>query len=544
MLLMSVVLCVVGTLSLSCASESGPATVPESQVVTVQRGYLAIDVTAVGNLALSLKEDLAFDLFYPEGTVEEVLVEEGDTVEEGQVLAKLDTSEWADELSTLEDDVITAERQLAAKQRDLIQAEINLRNAKTSLEETSTTYSVSDFKVAQADVDEAEKNLEDTLFKWAKYDEGTTGYEHYAEVVRQAQARLDTAENKLEAMLSGFDTEEVAIKKLQVELAQGKLEDAQMAIVDAEKALLDAQEDLDEARNKSPIITAPFAGFITRVNVEGGDEIMTGTVAVQLADPAKFEADIMVSEMDILQVKLGGTAWVQVDAMQGLSLPAKVTHISPTATIQQGVVNYKVKVEVESLEALMQEQQQAMQEQQQARQQASENITEQIQQGELPDRLKQAIAEGRITQEQADEMMKRMQSGEMPFPPTGDRGQTPFTSEDGQMPTAIPENFQLREGLTVTVSIIVDERNNVLLVPNAAITTQGRQTYVNVVSPDGTIKERAIQTGISDYQFTEVTEGLSESEQVIVPLGTTTTTPTTQQGQRGGMFIPGMGRPH
>ncbi|GAI95589.1 unnamed protein product, partial [marine sediment metagenome] len=76
---------------------------------------------------------------------------------------------------------------------------------------------------------------------------------------------------------------------------------------------------------------------------------------------------------DILQVELGGEAWVQVDAMQGLSLPAEVTHISPTATIQSGVVNYKVKVEVESLK---------------------------------------------------------------------------------------PEGFQLREGLTVTVSIIVDERND------------------------------------------------------------------------------------
>ena len=115
--------------------------------------------------------------------------------------------------------------------------------------------------------------------------------------------------------------------------------------------------------------------------------------------------------------------------------------------------------------------------------------------------------------------------------------------ESGQVPTTVPENYRLREGLTVTVSIIVDERSNVLLVPNSAITTQGWQTYVNVVSPDGNIEERAIRTGITDYQFTEVTEGLTDGEQIVVPLGTTATTSNTQQEQRQrGMFITGVGR--
>jgi len=53
---------------------------------------------------------------------------------------------------------------------------------------------------------------------------------------------------------------------------------------------------------------------------------------------------------------------------------------------------------------------------------------------------------------------------------------------------------------------------------------------------------RAITTGITDYQFTEVTEGLSEGEQVLVSRGTTSESTTTQQ-QPGGMMIPGMGGP-
>ena len=94
----------------------------------------------------------------------------------------------------------------------------------------------------------------------------------------------------------------------------------------------------------------------------------------------------------------------------------------------------------------------------------------------------------------------------------------------------IPEDFQLREGLTVTVTIIVEEKINVLLVPNAAITTEGSQSYVQAASPTGTAQQRAIETGITDFQFTEIVSGLREGEQILVPQGTATTPTTTSSG--------------
>jgi RND family efflux transporter MFP subunit len=424
-LLTTLALCSISVLSLSCTSE--PESSSEQQVVTVQRGNLTVDITASGNLILSRTENLAFEMA---GTVEEVLVEEGDSVEEGQLLARLDTSDWDNQLITL--------------RRNLLQAQINQKNAELSL-------------------DKAESDTVTLI----------TGDIVYS---------------------SNYDDEQIEILKLQNQLAEARVEDAQRA--------------LDEALNASPEVTAPFDGFITRVNVEGGDDILKGTVAVTLADPNRFEADILVSEMDIFQVKLGGDATVQMDALTSLTIPATVTHISPTATIQSGVVNYYVKVELESMEALMQQQQEAMPD---------------ISSGELPAPIKQAIEEGRMTQEEAEAMLEQMQQ-----------------ARQGQQ-TAI-EDFQLREGLTVTVSIIIEEATDVLLVPNGAITTQGRQTYVQVVSADGTTEERAVTTGISNWQYTEVTDGLSESEQVVVPEGTTATTTTTQQGGNR-VFIPGMGGP-
>ena len=520
MRILSVILIVfaLGGLAVSlpgCGSESDQGDLAENQVVTIQRGNLTIDITAVGNLALSRTEDLAFDIFYQEATVEEVLVEEGDMVEEGQLLAKLDASEWENELSTLENGVTTAERQLTSterqltsKEQDLIQAEINLRNAEIALGEARDLYTWPVINVARDNLADAEAFLQYVL------DRGLS-----SETLLYAQSRVDAAESTLDAMVNSYDTEQVAVKKLQLELTQGKLEgaanaveDAQTAIEDARETLADAQEELDEAMSKSPLVTATFTGFITKVNVEGGDEVLNGTVAVQLADPDKFEADVMISEMDITRVKLGGEARVQVDALSGLSLPAQITHIAPTATIQSGVVNYEVKVEIQSFQAVMQERQEA-------RQEATQDISD----GELPERLKQAIEEGRITREQAEEMMKQRQQGQ-----GGQQG----------VPTAMHEDVQLREGLTVTVNILVDERKDVLLVPNKAITRKGIETYVQVLK-DGDSTERLIQTGISDWQYTEVTEGLSEGEKVVVLQGTTSTSATQQP--RGGI-VPGMGR--
>jgi len=390
----------IGIVSLGCLGESDSESAPETELATAQRGDLTVDISAAGNLTLSRNEELAFEMA---GTVEDILVEEGESVEEGQVLASLGTSEWEDELRALELQVI-------AKQRDLLQAKINLQSAEYALdkaEEGTTTSIVGDVIVTES-----------------------------------------------------ADDWEIDIKELQVELAEARVEDA-------ERELEEAREELEEALEKSPEIIAPFDGFITKVNVEGGDEVLKGTVAVELADPNKFEADILVSEMDILQVKLGGEAWVEVDAMQGLNLPAEVTRISPTATIQSGVVNYEVKVELQSLQSVMQEQ-----------------------------------------------------------------------GEQQGAPPMILEGFQLREGLTVTVSIVIAQRNDVLLVPNGAITSQGGQTYVQVVLPDDTIEDRAVTSGISNWQYTEVTDGLSEDEKVVVLQGTTT--PSAPRAARGPMpFIPG-----
>ena len=107
-------------------------------------------------------------------------------------------------------------------------------------------------------------------------------------------------------------------------------------------------------KSKSPTITAPFDGYITSVKVKGGDEVFKGSVALTIADPNQFEADILVTENDIASVKLDGEATVSLDALSDLTFPAKITWIAPTATVSSGVVNYKVTVTLTSLKTYRQ----------------------------------------------------------------------------------------------------------------------------------------------------------------------------------------------
>jgi HlyD family secretion protein len=361
--------------------------------------------------------------------VEEVLVEEGDEVSQGQVLATLDTGD-------LEDAVTEAEKAVENAKVAVLQTQASQLQAEASLEQE----------------EEDLKNLRR---------QNIHGY------------RRTIAELNLEAA------------ELNLEAAELRLEMANSDLVSAEEDLAEAQEELEEA-----VITALFDGFVTSVDVEGGDEVYKGTVAVQVVDPQRFKAEILVGEMDIFEIKLGGEALVEVSSMPiTLSIPAEVTYISPTATIQSGVVNYEVEVELEPLGTLKQEMLEAMQEK---------------------------------------------------------RGETQGEPQNPML--AMLEGFQLKEGLNITVSVIVDEASNVLLVPNQAITYQGMRAYVQVLktgdNEEQIIEERSIQTGINDWQYTEVSDGLIEGEEVVIPETTSTDTSTTSQQGMGGRPPSGNMFPH
>lgn len=75
---------------------------------------------------------------------------------------------------------------------------------------------------------------------------------------------------------------------------------------------------------------------------------------------------------------------------------------------------------------------------------------------------------------------------------------------------------ELLEGMTCSVKFILKKVENVLTLANKAITLRDGKQYVTVKLPDGSHEEREIKTGFSDGRISEVTDGLSDGDIVVV----------------------------
>ena len=70
----------------------------------------------------------------------------------------------------------------------------------------------------------------------------------------------------------------------------------------------------------------------------------------------------------------------------------------------------------------------------------------------------------------------------------------------------------MREGLSVSVTLLITDATDVLLVPNAAISKAGNRAFVTLILEDGSEEQRSITTGVSSWQYTEVVSGLEEGD--------------------------------
>jgi len=75
---------------------------------------------------------------------------------------------------------------------------------------------------------------------------------------------------------------------------------------------------------------------------------------------------------------------------------------------------------------------------------------------------------------------------------------------------------ELRDGMSATAEIIIDRRDNVLLIPNRAIRGSWDNPWVEVVT-DSETEQREVSLGMSDGINTEVLSGLEEGEKVVLP---------------------------
>lgn len=327
------IMAVAGTIA--CSSFGGNAKEAGQQLVEVVRGDLVLSVSGSGNIEVSNEAKLAFSAG---GKVDEIYVEEGAHVTKGEALAKLDTTDL--ELAMTQAQIALTQAQLA-----VTSANVTLRTAKHSLEEARDIYTWPDIETAKADVDDAEAYVDYVTTNLAN---ATTQAQQnmWSSALVYAQTRLTAAEAVLNSMVKSYDTEEVAIKKMEVEAAELTLVLRQQSLVQARQALEQARKQLNEAT-----ITAPFDGVVASVLVDEGDVIPSPTFAsttiVYLVDLTSIKLEVEVDEIDMPGVKVGQRAIIKVDALPDVQFDGKLASIYPVPLEQAGVVVYKVKIDLD-----------------------------------------------------------------------------------------------------------------------------------------------------------------------------------------------------
>lgn len=227
------------------------------------------------------------------GTVKSLPVKAGDTVQKGQLLFQIDTSQITSSYGALQESY-------SATQQMTNEA---IQNAQDAL------------PLAQSAVTTAQTNYNNTL---ALFNVGAASQVE----LDQARSQLDQANNQLSQAKSAVSQARASQK-------------AQLAQIES---------SLDQIRTQAAAgtVTAPCSGLITAVNiVEGGMAGQTGT-AVVIAEGGRTRISVQVSEELLSQLKVGDAAQVTVSAVSPTPFSASIASIAPEANAQTAL--YEVRL--------------------------------------------------------------------------------------------------------------------------------------------------------------------------------------------------------
>ena len=136
--------------------------------------------------------------------------------------------------------------------------------------------------------------------------------------------------------------------KLDITRATARQPDIDAALAD----MITAQAGVDSANAnlEKTILRAPADGTVTAVDVKVGEIPTLGKQAIAIQDVSNLYLEANVNESSIKSIAVGQPVKVTYDAFTGDSYMATVSSVDPAATIEDNVVNYKVKALIQDIE--------------------------------------------------------------------------------------------------------------------------------------------------------------------------------------------------
>lgn len=278
------------------------------QTGTVSRQRIVQVVVASGEITPNNYINIGADQM---GRITDLFVQEGDPVERRQLLAKLESIQPAADVD--------------AQQAALELVRADMRAAGAALEASDATERAQEAAIerARAEVERskllaerAEKLIGEGLIARDEYDRRRADF-------RAAEAALAEAEANLERL-----------KAQRLELS-AKFESAERRIAQSDAQLRRARDVLRKYSTVSPI-----DGVVTNLPVKVGETVVPGiqnspaSLIMTIADMSVITAKALVAETDIVNVKLGQTAEITIDALPDQRFAGLVTEIGNTAVLR------------------------------------------------------------------------------------------------------------------------------------------------------------------------------------------------------------------
>ena len=282
-------------------------TIDPDKLATVERGDIARSVVATGTIEPLTKVEVKSKA---SGIVEKILVDAGQHVKEGQVLAELDK-----------------EQLRAAVEEETA----NLQVAQAALQASEAAYQKNLVDAEGPDVPFLKKDMDRAH---DLYNQGLIALN----VMQDAEKNYQLALNK---QLSA---------QRNAEMSRAQVAQAKAQIAQAKAALENAQENLNYAT-----ITSPIDGEVLSKDVEVGDAVSSilvlgsqATLVMTLGDTSEVYVKGKVDESDIGRVFLGQNARIVVESFKDKTFQGKVTKIAPLGVEKDNVTTFEVRVSIQN----------------------------------------------------------------------------------------------------------------------------------------------------------------------------------------------------
>jgi len=284
------------------------------------------------------------------GRIAERTVDEGMKASAGQLVARLDNTDLADDLRMREAELSAADAALrevtaGARPQETARAEAELRGAESRLADLLAGARPQEIASARAVVERARADAEK-----ARKDRGRTEALLARQLIppqendaaraagEMAEARRKEAEEALALVLAGPRKDQVDQARAAVAGAKENLslvkEGARKETIDQARARRrQAAEGVALARTRLSYAAAysPLSGIVLSKNAEPGEYVAAGTPVVTIADLREVWLRAYIAETDLGKVRLGQEVAVTTDSYPGKRYEGRIAFISPEA---------------------------------------------------------------------------------------------------------------------------------------------------------------------------------------------------------------------